>query len=138
MAGLLKEVLIDLAQNRIVHHDIQRLVQSGASVSWEYLAGWEQQCETRCDVVSGLQRLLDTRQVDTHDIMLLYAVMIGLPITKPHHKERLIHTLALLEEEIQYTDERYLTSVCSKYPKFNKTKDAYRKLLFDAGRVFDE
>jgi hypothetical protein len=141
MALLLREILLDLANNAIVHHDKPRLIESGSSISWEYLAGWEQQCEVRCDVVSGLQHLLDTDQVDTYDILLLHRFMCGetlAEINQPGAKERLVALLALLEDTIGYRDDRYIDGVVRKYPKYAKTKDAYRDLMLKAEHNFEE
>lgn len=118
------------------------MVQSGASISWEYLAGWEQQCDTRCDVASALNILLRTQQIDRVDILSLDRFLCGfstdeIAIDIPNVKERMIRILALLEATAGYDDDHYLERVVTKYPKFAKTKEAYRNKLIDAGRTFE-
>lgn len=140
MAALVKEILIDLAANKIVHHDDDRLIESGHSIAWEYLPGWEQHCETKCDIQLALDRLLKTAQVDSVCYNVLIAFMAGFSIEEiaiPGAREMLIQLLGLLEAETQYSDDRYLESVVRKYPKYSKTKEAYRNLLTAHGRTFE-
>jgi len=141
LAALLLETLKDLVANKIVTHDVDALILSGVGVSWEYLAGWEQQCELRCDVVNGLKQLLDTAQVDRADILCLDMFLCGyklveMPVTNAG--ERLVRTLALLEHTIGYGDEKFLDRVLARFPKLVAMKDAYRVKLLEAGRVFEE
>jgi len=142
MAAVIKELLFDIVDNKIVHHDVDKLIRSGHSVAWEYLPGWEDQCIAQCDVQLALEDMVYTLQVDEYDILLLSKFLSGfstneLEVDFPHCKERLIIILALLENATKYTDERYLESVVRKYPKFQKTKEAYAAKLFEAGRIFE-
>jgi hypothetical protein len=142
MAGLIKELLLDITENKIVHHDTARLVESGHSVAWEYLPGWEDQCIAKCDMEISLKNLFDTGEVDRCSILVLSKYMAGyslseLSVYAPDCKERLIRILALLEEATRYTDDAFIDRVVQKYPKFIKTKDAYKDKLIEHGRTFE-
>lgn len=141
MAALIKELLTDIVGNKIVHHDVDKLIRSGHSVAWEYLPGWEDQCNAQCDVQLSIRQLIETHQVDRRDILILSLFLSGMStdellVDYADAKDRLIVVLALLEDATKYTDERYLESVVRKYPKFNKTKEAYSDKLFEWGRTF--
>ena len=142
LAALIKELLTDLVHNKIVHHDVAKLVESGHSVAWEYLPGWEEHCNTKCDIQVSLKSLYSMGAVDRRDILILSKFMSGysiaeLSINAPDCRERLISTLALLEDATRYTDDRFLERVITKYPKYKETKEAYRNKLIEAGRTFD-
>lgn len=139
MAALMREILEDIVQNKVVRHDTDRLVESGHSIAWEYLPGWEDQCIAQCDVSVALKHLVVTAQVDRRDIIALQQFMSGKSISEialPDARERLVRVLALLEETTRYTDERFLERVITKYPKYRKTKDAYLQRLQEHGREF--
>lgn len=95
----------------------------------------------RCDLMSSLQCLVDTGQVDTHGIMCLDKFMSGLSIQEltflyPNARELLISVLALLEYTSGYTDESFLSSVLNKYPKFKTNIPVHRNDLHMYGRTF--
>lgn len=143
VAALIRETLHDLARNRIVSHDEERLIQGGAGISWEYLSGWEQHCDVRCDIIQGLETLVRTKQVDTRVILYLSRYLNGETIEELRTdvlnvEELLIQALALLEAITGYDDEKFLDRIVAKYPKFVETRDAYRDKLFNYGRTLTE
>jgi hypothetical protein len=143
LAALIKELLLDLANNAIVQHKNSDIMLSkGMGISWEYLSGWEEHCEFRCDVVNSMQSLIDTQQVDKRDILILSKFMSGLSTTElsidyPDAYERLVRTLALLEYASGYTDSAYLQRVVSRYPKYAQTLSAFREKMHLYGREFN-
>lgn len=143
MAGYVKELLCDLAANKIVHYkDIDYMLSRGMGISWEYLGDWESHCEFRCDIVAALQSLLDTEQVDRDDILILSRFMNGystieLSIEYANVQERLIKILALLEYASGYTDNRYISGVLTRYPHHTPAAAAYRDKLHMRGREFE-
>lgn len=143
MSFFVRELLFDLANNNIVSHaNADDMLRKGMGIAWEYLGGWEKQCEFRCDIVQALQVLVNTRQVDSTDILVLRDYIYGTPIERLDGiynavKERLIRTLALLEYESGYTDAKYVDMVISKYPKYAENAAAYRERIHQMGRLFE-
>ena len=139
MAALLKELLFDIVDNKVVHHDTARLIESGHSIAWEYLPSWEDQCIARCDVSTALKHLFNTDQVDWRDILSLRLLLSGRRVAEipiEDARERLVRVLMLLEQATQYTDDKFLERVVTKYPKYSKTKEAYREKLIESGKSF--
>lgn len=140
MSALIREKLIDLAHNKIVAHDTEKLVQSGHSIAFEYLSNWQLHCEFKCDIEVALKKLINTGQVDTSAIIALNAFLEGYRLSEisiPRAGELIVNLLALLEEETRITDDIYLDSVVRKLPKYEKTKEAYREKLVEYGRTFE-
>jgi len=141
MAALIREILLDIVQHRVVKHDTTRLIESGHSIAYEYLPGWEDQCIAKCDIQIALKRLVETGGIDRRDILILSKFLSGistaeLSIQYPNVVERLVTVLALLENETRYTDDSFLERIVHKYPKYTETKEAYREKLYAAGRDF--
>lgn len=121
MAGYIRELLFDMANGKL---DDAR------------------HADTRCDIIACIQMLVDTKQVDAHDILCLDKFLAGyvlseLSRTYSNAKERLIKTLALIEYTSGYTDELFISTVMSKYPKFSGNAPAYRTRLHLYGRTFE-
>lgn len=142
MAALIKELLFDIVNHDIVSHDTARLIESGHSVAWEYLPGWEDQCVAQCDITVSLTHLLITGQITVEDTVTLSRFLSGistaeLSIDIPDCTERLVKILALLEDATRYTDDKFLERVITKYPKYRKTRDAYKTKLIEYGRLIE-
>lgn len=121
MAGYVRELLVDLASGKLddtMHTDV------------------------RCDLLSCIQRLVDTKQVDAHDILCLDKFLAGfsladLTIIYVNAAERLSKTLALIEYTSGYTDESFLSKMMSKYPTYKGRAPELRTKLHLYGRIFE-
>jgi hypothetical protein len=116
MSLFVRELLFDLAANRL---DII----------------------TRSDLQCSIQHLLDTRQVDTHDILLVDRYIAGYSVMELEQEqrsvsERLHRTLSLIAQRSGYTDDLLLRQLLIKYPKYKSTAEAFRNKLDRVSREF--
>ncbi len=143
MALLIRELMLDLAQNSIVHYNNRDyLLSRGVGIAWEYLQNWEQHCEFRCDIKDALHELYSTGQVDSTCILLLTKFVSGYTLAElkleiPNAEELLVKTFALLEYTSGYTDGGFIRKVIEKYPKYANIAEDRHNAMHIAGRTFE-
>lgn len=116
MAGLVKELMIDLADGKL-------------------------DPITKLDLIVSIERLVQTGQIGKEHINAIKLFVSGVSVLEmslPNAQELLSTAFALIEEESNYLDSFFLSRCMSIYPRYNTIRGAIERRLFEHGREFKE